>query len=63
MTPERLLDVSVVARLLRVTPQTVRNWIRLERLRSVSTVSGRRQVPASELARLQKLQKVQSRPG
>lgn len=63
MTSERKIGVSVVARLLGVTPQTVRNWIESKKIRASRTLGGVYEVPASELARLQKVQKVQSDSG
>ena len=60
MTPERLIDVATVARACGVTPQTVRNWVRSQKIRGGRTVTGRLKIPASELARMQKMQKVQN---
>jgi excisionase family DNA binding protein len=58
-----MIGASVVARRLGVTTQTVRNWIKSKRIRGSRTPGGFHQVPASELARLQKEQKVQSADG
>ena len=49
---ERLLDVSIVAHRLNVTPATVRGWIRADLLAAVRTPTGRYRVPACELLRI-----------
>jgi Helix-turn-helix domain len=49
---ERLLDVSIIAHRLNVTPATVRGWIRANLLAAVRTPTGRYRVPACELARI-----------
>lgn len=62
MTPDRLLDISTVAYRLRVTPATVRNWIRAGKLLAERTPSGRRRVRQSALAALlQKDEKSENR--
>lgn len=52
----RLLDVAVIARRLKVTDQTVRNWIAADLLVAVRTPGGHYRVPVSELSRILKSQ-------
>ena len=58
----RLVNVAVVARRLKVTSTTVRNWINSGKLRAGRTPSGRYRVPISELARIIKAVEV-AHPG
>jgi excisionase family DNA binding protein len=52
---ERLIDVSVVARVLNVCTATVRNWIRAEKVVAIKTsASGHYRIPSSEVDRLKK---------
>ena len=62
MTPERLLEVSAVARQFAVTTQAVRNWIRAGKVSAVKTPSGRYRIAASTLKNLQRIQRTQSSP-
>jgi excisionase family DNA binding protein len=55
---ERLIDVAVVARVLKVCAETVRNWIRAKKLIGIKQGSGFYKIPASELQRLKESQKV-----
>jgi len=52
LSDDRLLPVSVVARRLCVSPQTVRNWIRAGRIPSERTPTGRLRVRLSTLIAL-----------
>lgn len=49
---DRLLTVSEAARLLRVSPLTVRRYIYAGKLRAVKTPGGRNRIPLSEIERL-----------
>jgi len=49
---ERLLTVSEAAKLLRVSPLTVRRYIYSGKLRAVKTPGGRNRIPLSEVERL-----------
>ncbi len=60
MAQEPLFDVSVVAKKLGVCGETVRSWIRAEKIAVVRTPTGRYKIPASEAARLRKTQDSQT---
>ena len=49
---DRLLTVSEAARLLRVSPLTVRRYIYSGKLKAVKTPGGRNRIPLSEIERL-----------
>ena len=59
MMTERLIDVAVVARRLDVCPETVRQWIRAEKIQAIRTPRGVFKIPISELERLKNCQKCQ----
>jgi putative resolvase len=49
-----LFQVSVVAKLLGVSPSTIRNWDREGKIESIRTLGGHRRFPMSEIERLRK---------
>ena len=51
--PDRLLDVSMVARRFNVTDETVRAWIRGGKLAAILTPTGRYRIPLSALLAFQ----------
>ena len=57
---DRLLDVSTVARLLQVSDETVRVWIRRDKIAFERVAGGKYRIRSSELARLRNSQKSQS---
>jgi len=58
MTPERLIDVAVIARHFQVTDQSVRNWIRAGKVHAIRrTPWGRYLIAPAEFARLKTLLK------
>jgi putative resolvase len=50
---EKLLSLSEAAEVLGVTTQTLRNWDKAQKIKTVRTVGSHRRVPISEIERLQ----------
>jgi putative resolvase len=50
---EKLLSLSEAAEVLGVTTQTLRNWDRADKIKTVRTVGSHRRIPVSEIERLQ----------
>jgi excisionase family DNA binding protein len=50
---EKLLSLSKAAEALGVTTQTLRNWDKAKKIKTMRTVGSHRRVPISEIERLQ----------
>lgn len=55
MPPERLITVGTAARFLQVSAQTIRNWIKAEKLEAFRAENGQCRVSAQDVAALREI--------